>query len=925
MVSHLRVLLPAAVLAAIVSVVAAPAAAPADPAAVEQGCRRNLQRLFEAFEAYRRDHDGQYPPCVSAAGLWPELLKPYLKDAATGRDALATDGPFYCPAIPAAARRASAADVSYGYNAIALGGGTRLFEPGKTRHHKRGPMHLVRQAPDPATTLLLVDCDAANKPGDGWYQAYPGTVTGRHDGKALVLFCDGHIEAVDPAKLNVGPPDTTAAPWRADLSTRRDSAPPAVQPPPVDEALPAVTAVLSAATPRIDGRVEAGEWDDATLFCGFRQYDGNVLAESDDMLAALSCSSELLSVLFIMPAGKGDLMAKAEEHDGRVWRDDAVEFLVECGRADLRYHVMANSRGVRFDAKNGKAGWDGTWTAAGTRRAPTPGLTALLGGPADDLWVMELGIPLATLGVEPPTDGTVWRFNLCRDGQQHLVFAPTFNSHDDPAKFAAVTFRRQAPVLRLLGLGQPSFGKVAIQGQVLNRGDQPTQVRIEALLEAPPVEMDQATRDLAKAKDDETLQIQVARTADVTVAPGASAPLALAEDLTDKRLNRYRVRIVARSGDAPAQVLYANDGLFNPGGPLKVVVENLPSRQCVDLVLDTGALKNRAGLRTAVVVSDDAGRERHTAMVSNDQPQMTVRVDYGAWPIGRYQVQAVLQSGDGATLAEAAAAFSRVSAPAWLDSRLGITDEVLPPWTPLEYLPGHTMRVWGREMRWGDALLPQGLHCRGVEILAEPMRVVLTAGGREARLVPEAVEVTRQDPSRAEFRTAGRAGEGLTFRAETWLEYDGLFWTTLTLHSAQPVEVSSLRLEVPLRPEVARYRLVDRDAGAVKPELERFEFAPVFTVGDAERGLSFACESQENWSLDYGRGAIEIEPREGHVVFRVNLVNKPCAFTGTRTYAFGFQPLPVKPLPPDWHSWRVGYYRSSRRGFWPKYARQTDV
>ena len=385
------------------------------------------------------------------------------------------------------------------------------------------------------------------------------------------------------------------------------------------------------------------------------------------------------------------------------------------------------------------------------------------------------------------------------------------------------------------------------------------------------------------------------------------------------------VRIVATSGDAPAQVLYANDGLFNPGGPLKVMVENLPSRQCVDLMLDTGALRNRAGLRTAVVVSDDAGRQRHTAMVSNDQPQVTVRVDYGAWPIGRYQVQAVLQSGDGATLAEAAAAFSRVSAPAWLDSRLGITDEVLPPWTPMEYLPGHTMRAWGREMRWGDALLPQGLHCRGVEILAEPMRVVLTAGGREARLVPEAVEVTRQDPSRAEFRTAGRAGEGLTFRAETWLEYDGLFWTTLTLHSAQPVEVSSLRLEVPLRPEVARYRLVDRDAGAVKPELERFEFAPVFTVGDAERGLSFACESQENWSLDYGRGAIEIEPREGHVVFRVNLVNKPCAFTGTRTYAFGFQPLPVKPLPPDWHSWRVGYYRSSRRGFWPKYARQTDV
>ena len=174
----------------IASALAQPCVVQAEPEARsakhDEGCRRNLQALFEAFEAYRKHHGGAYPPSWSDQGLWPQLVAPYLAGEHGGLDDV--HGPFFCPAAPAAQRKPGAAYVSYGYNCMALGAGPKRFEPGVSGHHKRGAFHLVRNVPDPANTVLLVDSEAGNQPGDGWYQGYPGLVKGRHAGKALVLF-----------------------------------------------------------------------------------------------------------------------------------------------------------------------------------------------------------------------------------------------------------------------------------------------------------------------------------------------------------------------------------------------------------------------------------------------------------------------------------------------------------------------------------------------------------------------------------------------------------------------------------------------------------------------------------------------------------------------------------------------------------------
>lgn len=179
---------------------------------------RSLKEIHSAFEAYRKDHNGEYPPLARTTEsgereLWPEMLKPYLRDSAeAGKVDIA--GPFFTPYTPNSDRRGgSAATVSFGYNRFGLGrdGGGK----------EEGVRFPVREVPEPDETILLVEVDSPKQQGSGWYAAWcdPSFDFQRYEGMAHVLYVSGRVAVLPPSALLVADlPATPLAPWFGDLS-----------------------------------------------------------------------------------------------------------------------------------------------------------------------------------------------------------------------------------------------------------------------------------------------------------------------------------------------------------------------------------------------------------------------------------------------------------------------------------------------------------------------------------------------------------------------------------------------------------------------------------------------------------------------------------------------------------------------------------
>jgi hypothetical protein len=77
-------------------------------------------------------------------------------------------------------------------------------------------------------------------------------------------------------------------------------------------------------------------------------------------------------------------------------------------------------------------------------------------------------------------------------------------------------------------------------------------------------------------------------------------------------------------------------------------------------------------------------------------------------------------------------------------------------------------------------------------------------------------------------------------------------------------------------------------------------FCSYLYVGTPVRGLCWFAENDRGWSWDRSKPNVDLLRRDGQVILRVHLVNKPLAVTEPRTISFGLLAAPVKPRLPGW-------------------------
>ena len=212
---------------------------------------------------------------------------------------------------------------------------------------------------------------------------------------------------------------------------------------------------------------------------------------------------------------------------------------------------------------------------------------------------------------------------------------------------------------------------------------------------------------------------------------------------------------------------------------------------------------------------------------------------------------------------------------------IGEIHDVFAPFTPVE-LEGRTVAVVDRRY----TLNPQGLFERVVakdrELLAEPMRLVVElADGRQVEWKPAGraggVAGRATHPGTAVFECAAR-GDGLGLESRVTIEEDGC-----------------AKVEMQLGPDATGGKKVAIRRAWLRMALKESEAPLCHMVG--------LNSMRHNYAGQRGIQRLRIEP--GKVVLHVELIQQPVTLDAPRTFVFGLQGSPTKPMMDGWRGYAV--------------------
>jgi len=352
--------------------------------------------------------------------------------------------------------------------------------------------------------------------------------------------------------------------------------------------------------------------------------------------------------------------------------------------------------------------------------------------------------------------------------------------------------------------------------------------------------------------------------------------------------------------------------------PVGVYGQYLPTNNIIYYILDNHVAAERIAA-VKLALRNQQGkvlREAETPFAPDEKSLTIPPLEDGTFTLA---TTAVLK--DGTQLPGGGFTFIRKHF-VWEKTSIGSTDEVFPPFTPLD-VKGNTVAVVQRSYEMNGFGLFDKVVSKGRDILAAPVTLKYTTATGAGTWTAAHGQFSGKLPHQAVFKAEAKS-PAVDIAAVSTIEMDGCVKVEMQLApGAAPAEIQKLWLEIPLKDAEAplMHAIADgvrqnhsgwtpKGAGvvwdgskAVHSPLWRNEFVPYVWLGAEERGLAWFGENDKGWCTEKGKSKTplqELSRSGGTLTLRVYLINKPTTLTEPRALVFGLQATPTKPMPADW-------------------------
>ncbi len=632
--------------------------------------------------------------------------------------------------------------------------------------------------------------------------------------------------------------------------------------------------------PVIDGQdTTADEWEGASRLTGWAD---NILgvANSDKTFVNVGHHQNTLYVRMVYPIpekfrrnsvfySESPLKVDVSENDGDIFQDDYLGFYLSPPDSEDIYVFGVNGTGAKLDSKNEDVGWNGQWQASQKWDR--------------DFWRVEFSLPLSAF-----TGPGEWGINFVHGARQvesmESIWAyrpaqtrPLAEMHLLPEKIS----------IGLLDFGDLNEGTLAFRGWIENRGAD--QLTVESVVEVADAESD---RKVIFGPPKEVY----------TLKPGEQTDLAVSFDVPGSVYGDVTVTIK----DAKGAALLIHTLRFVFSREIRMEARYIPTPELLQVIFDLGSpdTAKKVSECTIKIISKDTGKVVLSQAISvSTQMSTRIPIDCRQVPVGEYEVVAEVKIGP--DIVRLKNDMSKEPQPEWLNNTVGFSDQVPPPWTDLE-VTGKTVFCWGRDYSFGAGGFPRQIGILGKDILARASTVSVKVDGKSYLLDANTFRVNEKKETKVAFKTVAAAG-AVSVTADTWIEFDGFVWNTITFASDKPASVESLSVEIPLKKEYATlwwaqwwggknvFNNLVFDPDMATPPKTRSKSAPTnfLRLGDEERGIQFYYESFHGWDVSQ-----TLIPGKTDYVLRYDFTAHPSRTGMPRPIALGYMALPCRPRSP---------------------------
>jgi hypothetical protein len=356
--------------------------------------------------------------------------------------------------------------------------------------------------------------------------------------------------------------------------------------------------------------------------------------------------------------------------------------------------------------------------------------------------------------------------------------------------------------------------------------------------------------------------------------------------------------------DHPKAHLEANI-IFSPRSGIGTInvngtyIGNLKSAKCKYVLNNIDAAGNRKTISEGIIGSFVDGKSKKDFSTAKLLP-------------GKYEILVSCVTSEKQTYA-VNIPWEKPDVKVWRDARAGVSDKVIPPWTPLKSAHENDKLIvscWGRTYRFAGSGLAEDIVTRDGHILSNPIEISAVVNNRSVNWISKPSKVTSSTPAKIVFK-GNAIASGVRLDTASYMEFDGMVLSKFTLTADKTAKIGKCSINIPVNSAHAKYLsylypstgpYTDSYRGSVDKAPKSMVFPYYMWIGDEDRGFAWFSERDMSKLLADPSRAVEILQNGNETVIRINLLDKAVTLNRPLTFTVGFQATPMKPLPKKWRS-----------------------